>query len=395
MIVKLLIKLILGYVRIEVEGFYLERFINICKNKKILIWNLKREKRVKLFLNIGINDFKKISNISKKTNCKVRIIKKRGIPFLLYRYKKRKFFFILLIVIISAILVSSKYIWKIEVKVEDNLEINNIEEDLERAGLKKGLLKSKIDTANIINNIRLSRDDISWVGIDIEGTVVKVNIVKADKKPEIIDNSDFCNIVASKPGIITKITAQNGTALANLGDEVNEGDILIAGYIDGKYTSRRYLHSLGEILAKVKYEKTEEIYLNEDIYVSTGKIENKYELSINNLNIKLYKNKSKFELYKSTEKEIKLKITKNFYLPISMKKIINQEQKKETLVHTKEEALDIGIEKLSKELEDKIDNKDKIISKDVKKQEKVNSIVVTVIYEVEESIGKYKKLNVQ
>ena len=391
MFIKLLLRLMFGYVRIEIEGYYIEKFINICKNKNILIWNLKRENGVKLYLNIGINDFKRISEIVKKTNCKVKILKKRGIPFVLHRYKKRKLFLLFLIFIICVIFVSSKYVWNIEVKVEDNLEIENIEEDLGKAGLKRGILKSKIDTANIINNIRLNREDVAWIGIDIEGTAVKVDIVKADNKPKVIDNSEFCDIVATKKGAITKITAQNGTAIVNVGDEVNKGDILIAGYMDGKYTTRRYLHSLGEVLAKVTYQKTEEIYLNEEKYTPTGKKENKYEVIFNNFAFKLYKNKSKFELYKQETKENNLKLTKNFYLPLSIKKLTNIEQKKEKTLHTKEEALNIGIEKLSKELEEKIQN-NKIVSKDVKKQESQSSVTVTVIYEVEESIGEYRKI---
>ena len=392
MFIKLLLRLMFGYVRIEIEGYYIEKFINICTNKKILIWNLKRENGVKLYLNIGINDFKRISKIVKKTNCKVKILKKRGTPFILHRYKKRKLFLLFLIFIICAIFVSSKYVWNIEVKVEDNLEVQNIEEDIEIAGLKRGILKSKIDTASIINNIRLNRDDIAWIGIDIEGTSIKVDIVKADDKPKIVDNSEFCDIVATKKGTITKITAQNGTAIVNVGDEVNKGDILIAGYMDGKYTERRYLHSLGEVLAKITYQKTEEIYLNEEKYIPTGKKENKYELIINNLDLKLYKKQSKFELYRQETKENKLKIGKNFYLPLSIKKLTNIEQKKETISHTKEETINIGVEKLSKELEDKIENKDKIVSKDVKKKESEVSVTVTVIYDVEESIGEYRKI---
>ena len=391
MFIKLLLRLMFGYVRIEIEGYYIEKFINICKNKNILIWNLKRENGVKLYLNIGINDFKRISEIVKKTNCKVKILKKRGIPFVLHRYKKRKLFLLFLIILICAIYISSKYVWNIEVKVEDYLKIENIEEDLNRAGLKKGILKSKIDTTNIINNLRLNRDDIAWIGIDIEGTNVKVDIVKADDKPKILDNSDFCDIVATKQGTITKITAQNGTAMVNIGDEVNKGDILIAGYMDGKYTSRRYLHSLGEVIAKITYEKTEEIYLNEDKYIPTGKVENKYEIGFNNSTVRLYKKQSKFELYKSEINDNKLKIAKNFYLPIFIRKITNTEQRKNRLTRTKEEALKFGTEKLSKELEDKIEN-NKIVSKDVKKQEGQNSVTVTVIYEVEESIGEFRKI---
>ena len=37
MFIKILLNYILGYVRITVEGYYIERFINICRNNKIII----------------------------------------------------------------------------------------------------------------------------------------------------------------------------------------------------------------------------------------------------------------------------------------------------------------------------------------------------------------------
>ena len=37
MFIKILLKYILGYVRITVEGYYIERFINICHNNNILL----------------------------------------------------------------------------------------------------------------------------------------------------------------------------------------------------------------------------------------------------------------------------------------------------------------------------------------------------------------------
>ena len=57
MLIKLLIQIILGYVRIEVEGYYIERFINLCTNRKIFTWNLKRDSGVKLFLNYLLSFF--------------------------------------------------------------------------------------------------------------------------------------------------------------------------------------------------------------------------------------------------------------------------------------------------------------------------------------------------
>ena len=392
MYIRLLLNLLFGYVRIEVEGYYVERFINICTNKKILIWNLKREKGVKLYLNIGINDFKRLSSIAKKTKCKIKILKKRGIPFLISRYKKRKIFAIFLIIIFCLICLSSKYVWNIEVIVEDNLQIENVEEDLEALGLKKGVLKSNVNTEQIINELRLKRDDISWIGIDLKGTNVRVDIVKADKSPEIIDNKDYCDIVAKKSGVITKITAQNGTALFNVGDTVQEGDVLIAGYMEGKYTDRRYVHSLGEVEAKVYYEKTKEIRFNQDIYEETGKKETKFEINFNNKKIKLYNKLSKFELYETENKEMNLKLFNNLYLPISITKITNKEQRKEPKKYTLSEAITLGVNDLSSQIENEIENKNSIKNKDVKTVENEGSVVVTVIYETLESIGENKKI---
>ena len=37
MLIKILIKYLLGYVRISIEGYYIERFINLCTTNKILL----------------------------------------------------------------------------------------------------------------------------------------------------------------------------------------------------------------------------------------------------------------------------------------------------------------------------------------------------------------------
>ena len=394
MYIGILLRLILGYVKVEVEGYYIERFINICQNKRILIWNLKREKGVKLFFNIGIKDFRKLKTISRKTNCKIKISKKNGIPFLLNRYKKRKIFAIALVFIVLFIYLSSRYVWNIDVSVEDGLVIENIENDLSDLGLKKGCKKSNIDTDKIINEIRLKRDDISWIGIDLKGTNAIIKIVKLDEKPDLIDNSEYCNIIASKSGIITKIIAQNGTALVKIGEQVNKGDILIAGYMEGKYTDKRYVHSLGEVQAKVIYKKSGKIHLNQEILRETGEKEKKFQIKLNNFQINFYKTLSNFKIYDTIYTEKKLKIFSNFYLPISVIEITNKEQIKETKNYSIEEAVEIEKQELSSEIEKDIANKDNIQNVTVDTNEQEEYIEVCVTYEVLENIENYEKIGI-
>ena len=363
MIIRVLLQYLLGYVRVTVEGYYIERFINICTTSKILIWNLKRDKGVRLYLNIGINDFYRIVKIAKKLKCKVKINKKRGIPFIINKYRKRKVFLISLFIIIITIYVSTGYIWNIEIQIEDNLKLENLKEDIISAGLKTGMKKEEIHTEEIINQIRLKRNDISWIGIELKGTNAIVRAVKAKEAPEIIDENDYCNIVATKSGTITKIIAQNGTALVKPGDEVEKGQVLIQGAMKGKYTGIRYVHSLGEVKAIVKYTKTEKIRYKEEKTVKTGNIEKKYQIKFNNFQINFYKTLSNFKIYDTIEENKKLKIFSNFYLPISVTKVTNEELEKISKEYTVEEATEIGTKKLEQEIEAEIENKENILRK--------------------------------
>ena len=363
MIIRVLLQYLLGYVRVTVEGYYIERFINICTTSKILIWNLKRDKGVRLYLNIGINDFYRIVKIAKKLKCKVKINKKRGIPFIINKYRKRKVFLISLFIIIITIYVSTGYIWNIEIQIEDNLKLENLKEDIISAGLKISMKKEEIHTEEIINQIRLKRNDISWIGIELKGTNAIVRAVKAKEAPEIIDENDYCNIVATKSGTITKIIAQNGTALVKPGDEVEKGQVLIQGAMKGKYTGIRYVHSLGEVKAIVKYTKTEKIRYKEEKTVKTGNIEKKYQIKFNNFQINFYKTLSNFKIYDTIEENKKLKIFSNFYLPISVTKVTNEELEKISKEYTVEEATEIGTKKLEQEIEAEIENKENILRK--------------------------------
>lgn len=233
MIFKILLSYICGYVNISVEGYFIERFINICISKGILLWNMKREKSTYLQTNISINDFKKIKSIANKTKCRVTINRKKGLPFILNRYKKRKIFALALLIITLTIFTTSRFIWNIEILGNEKIETEDILAQLNENGIVIGAQKSKIDTNAIIRQIRLKRKDIAWMSIDLNGTNAIIKIVENTEKPDIIDETDYCNIVANKSGVITKINARTGTPLVKIGDVVTEDTILVAR-MDGR-----------------------------------------------------------------------------------------------------------------------------------------------------------------
>ncbi len=392
MIFKNLESYISGYLRTNIEGYYIERFINICRKENIPVWNIKKEKEIRLAFNIKIKDFKKICKIAKTTKCKLKIKKKKGFPFILNRYKKRKIFAIFLILVIILIVMSSNYVWNIEVIEENGNNLENIMQNLNQSGLAVGKRKSEINTKEVINKVRLERNDIAWMGIELKGTNAIVKVVKSDEKPDIIDENEYCSIVADKAGIITKISAQDGTANVKVGDTINEGETLINGWVEGKYTGIRYVHAKGEIQAKVWYTKHKFIEYNTTEKRETGNQEEKYAIKFNNFKINLGKGVSKFEIYDTIETENKFKIFSDFYLPISIVKTTNKEIENVQKKYNKEEAKMLGIKELEEELNNEIENKDNIVNKNINTYENENGLDVYVTYEVLENIGTNEKI---
>ena len=392
MYIKILIYYILGYVNIVVEGFFIERFINTCISKKIFFWKTNRSKSTVFSANIGVGNYKEVAKIAKKCQCKIKITNKNGLPFLLNKYRKRKIFVATLGVIIIGIIAISNFIWNIEIKGIDETKQKEILEFIQNEGVDIGKYKNGVDLQNLINKIRIARDDIAWIGMEIKGTNLIIEVVEADEKPEIINEDEYCNIVANNDGIIVKVNAQNGTPAVQEGDTVKKGDILVQGWIEGKYTENRYVHAEGEIIAKVWYSEKEKVYYKQTYENQTGNKEKKYTLNINNFKINFFKTLSNFENYDTIRTIKKLKITSNFYLPVEIVVSENFEKQKNEIIYDKNEAKEIGINELKSKLEGQIENKENISNIYINAYDSEEYIEVEVIYEVLESIGTKEKL---
>ena len=392
MYLQILKSYISGYVRVITEGYFIERLINSCLKSGIFIWNSKRKRATILETNVKIKDFKKFVKIAKQSKCRIKIKQKRGIPFIFNKYKKRKTFLIFLYIIIIGIFLLSNFIWNIEIEGNENISEEEIIGTLKKEGLKIGTLKNKIDTKEIVDKMRLDRDDLAWCGIELKGTNAIVKIVEAYRKPEIIEEDDYCNIIAKKDGIIVKINATNGTPIVKEGDVVKSGTVLIGGWLEGKHTGINYVHANGKIMAKVWYTQNEKVELEQEIASRTQNTENKFSVRINNFTINFYKTLSKFEKYDTIEEIKKLKIFSNFYLPIELVKTTNYELKDERIVLTKEQAKEKAVTNAKELLNEQIVNSKNILNTYINYNETENYVEAQVIYEILEEIGTKEKI---
>lgn len=269
------VKRINGILEVEIQGFFTERFINLCKINNIKIWNIKTVVSGIVRFSISIKDFKKLKGIARKTKCKVKIIKKQGLYFNMFRYRKRKLAYILIILLICACVFSTTFVWNIEVVGNNTIDTNVVVEELKNAGLYVGKSKINLKTKNIINELRININNIAWAGIEIDGTKVIVKIVeKTNLKEDYREDGTIGDIVSTKPGVVEKIIVENGTAIQNPGDYVEEGRILIEGKIYSKLMDTKDVKAKGRAILKTNYsycnfysfKKENRIYKNKRKY---------------------------------------------------------------------------------------------------------------------------------
>ena len=83
-----LLRWIAGYVDVHMHGMFPERFINMCVNNGIDLWDVRCDKEGFSF-SITAADFMKIKDFARKSGIRVKITRKSGLPFF-YAYKQEE-----------------------------------------------------------------------------------------------------------------------------------------------------------------------------------------------------------------------------------------------------------------------------------------------------------------
>lgn len=379
---------LLGVVDIIVEGFFIERFINICKAENIILWSSKIEKGTILKARISQSDFKKIRHVARKTSCKVSLEGKSGLPFVMKKYKKRKIFAIAIFVIAIFCFLITRFIWNIEVLGNKEISREEILSDLVKYGIEEGKLKSNLDLDEIKNEIRLHRDDLAWIGIEVKGTNVIVTVVEAIDEPEIVDENTPSNILADKNGVISKMIVRSGTARVAIGDTVAVGDLLVEGVMEGKYTDPRGVSSDADIYLVSTYEKERKEAFIQQNQERTGNVEKNVEIYLHNFKINFKKGVPKFENCDTIRTYKKIKLFSNYYIPIEIVNVTDYELEKGFKTYTEEELT----EKITNELQQEFVQETNIsdmeqVEQSITSVADSSGVTVKVIYTLEEKIG--------
>ena len=288
-----------GILQVEFFGVYPEKVLTLCAKNRVTLWSGQYKNR-KIRCYITVKDFLKLPKILRSTGIRVHILKRKGFPFFIKKYKSRFGIFTGIILFFAFLQIMSGYIWIIDIIGNKTVSEQKIISACEELGIKVGVKSKKIDTKNDAQNLLLKVDSLAWGSLNIEGCRLTVNVSEITKKQE--DNSVATNLKASADGIITHIDVTSGNCVVKVGDPVFAGDILVSGIIENA-NGTRFVHSIGTIIAETR----EIVNLSEDyikkIRVPTGKDKNKTVMEFFGIKIPLYIGTQKgiFKTEKHTE----------------------------------------------------------------------------------------------
>ncbi len=384
-----------GYVIIIVDGFFTEKFINICAHRNILLWDVKVQSDRTFTMRMSIKGFRLIRPIARKAKCRVRVLRKTGIPFILNRYRRRKAFFAGALIFIALIYVLSSFIWNVEITGNKRLETAQLEEILANNGIKTGILKYGIDTDNAVSNIMLHMEDISWISITVHGTKAKVQVRERIPVPEIIPMDEPCDIVATKDGMIKNVVAKEGIEAVVEGDTVQKGQVLISGSIPLKGDEKgfRYVHAMGKVAARTWYEEESPVILSETERLKTGKEINAHSLILFSWKLDLPHRKNDFSNFSVTEERKQLSIGEDLVFPAEWVTVSYKEEKLAEAVVNEEDAKNAAAGAAYKKALEQVPENAKVVNTNVYFiKDEQRGLLARVTLECLEDIGVSRKI---
>ena len=242
---------LVGYRICRVGRESLAKTVDICRELSVPF----REVRIageSAELLIPFFCLRRLKNATESQNIALTLVSSHGIPALLLRYRHRYGLFLALVLSVVLTVLASGVIWDIRIDGENRLSEREVREVLGECGLELGTPTRLIDSGVLENRVLIVSDEISWISVNIVGTVAEVEIREIDFSEEDAKPTAPSNLVAAQHGKIVALEDISGNISVEIGEEVAEGQLLIGGIYGDEENGFRYVSPRGRVIAEVE-----------------------------------------------------------------------------------------------------------------------------------------------
>ena len=334
-------KFLHGFLKISVSGDQLERFLNLCHAREIPLERICRQTENSITAYISIADFRRLTLIHRKTKVHIHILEKRGLPFWLYKSRRRKAFLTGFLLCAALLFWLSGHIWNIHIDGNVKNSTPQLLEFLDQQGVIHGISRNQVNCARIAALLRENYPDITFVSARVQGTRLLLTIQEEALTEELQETEAPCNLISNLDGKIVNIVIRNGTPQVKTGDICKQGDILVSGEVpimnDSQEVVRtEYVPADADIYVRHEIPYYQEFPLSYNKKVKNGDLKISWYLHAGHWILGM--DTSGKKQYVTSVQEFPWKLTENFVLPFSLGKITRTPYKIQKAVYTKEQA---------------------------------------------------------
>ena len=245
-----------GLTRVRVVCAQPERFLNLCAREGIPVREPVPVDAYTLSLELPAPDVPRAGALAARCGASLEIGRERGLPRFKRRLRRRRFALALLALAAAAVMCSSAFLWEIRVTGNDTVPTGKILRALRDCGVESGTCWLFLQSQALQSELIARMPELEWVSFQIRGSRADVIVYEATDAPEVLDNGEPVDLVASRSGIVTKITVLQGAPQIARGALVAPGQVLVSGAVEDRQGQLYPAHALGEVRARTDYAIT-------------------------------------------------------------------------------------------------------------------------------------------
>lgn len=279
MVVLRILRWLFGYVVFRGRGPFPERFLNLAAREELNLWDVRCSKG-ELKACVSRADYKQLRPIARKAKLRLRVQERHGLHFHTRKYQGRAGLLVGAVLFVGVLTFLSQYVWDVQVHGAVSLTETQVEEVMSELGIHPGVRKKELNAKLTEQKAMVKLPELSWIAINLQGSVVNVEIKEREVPPEFIPQEEPCNMVATQTGQVIRLEVYTGTAAVNMGDAVVKGQLLINSVVEDETGNGVLKHASGKVYAATHRELTIEVPLSQMITVSTGNVMERRRISV-------------------------------------------------------------------------------------------------------------------